>query len=149
MRLRGITMARCGLFAVTIGGCASGSDRIARLESRVAHLEAMLASQQAPSRPDADAGMPLTCTGTKQNVNPLWRLATVGGGRSCVPHTELPGTKRPGDQCEHPVECAPVCCACAAPDRTALASYCVSGRCATADQVCCAVAGTVTNSCNG
>ena len=99
---------------------------------------------------------PVACGGAKENVDPLWRLATAAtrdpagppGSRTCMSGSRLRGIKAPGAPCEHPNECAPVCCACSEPGRSADASYCRGGKCATVDEVCCAVAGSVTQSCS-
>src|SRR5262249_15332042 len=111
--------------------------------------EAAATPPRASSSASAGAGAPRTCAGTKQNVDPLSRLATEAGGSACPPPPRITGTKAAGEACGHPIESAPVCCACATAGRTALASYCRDGRCAPPDDVCCAVEGSVTRSCGG
>jgi hypothetical protein len=52
-----------------------------------------------------------------------------------------------GTPCTSGIDCTPACCACAAPSRQALTSWCLDGRCATPEEACCALAGTPTQSC--
>jgi hypothetical protein len=53
----------------------------------------------------------------------------------------------PGSVCRRARDCAPVCCACPVAGRSALASWCRDGACASPDQACCALLGTKTLSC--
>jgi hypothetical protein len=49
----------------------------------------------------------------------------------------LTGTLLPGAPCSMDAQCAPACCACGSKVTSALVASCVSGRCASTNQVCC------------
>lgn len=124
-------------------------------ESDGAHSKDPLPSTSASSSASMSdsgtaTGVPHVCAGTKHKVDPLWKLAAEGGSwATCPARSRIPGTRAAGEACEHPNDCAPVCCACGVPGNNAFASYCREGRCAPADDVCCGLAGSVTKACGG
>ena len=115
------------------------------------------AAPPSPSAPDqADAAgvpaetQPNACNGALVTVADKSGIASAGSGPVC-PRLEQSTfawkSGAAGEPCAGPLDCAPVCCACASPERSALTSWCFDGVCATTDQVCCALAGTPTLSC--
>jgi hypothetical protein len=76
-------------------------------------------------------------------------IATAGSSPGCA-HAEDAFTWKtgtPGSACTDPLDCAPVCCPCSVPARSAVTSWCRNGTCAAPEDVCCALAGTPTISC--
>jgi len=90
-----------------------------------------------------------SCTSSPVMVTEADSIASVSVNDEC-PGATAAVTWRggaPGSACIDPTQCQPTCCACSTAGRSALTSWCNEGICASPAEVCCALAGTQTNSC--
>jgi len=117
-----VALALVPFTALTFGACGSGKD---------------------PA--DSPQGCP---TGPVQVTAPN-SLASASVTGACEGATTLVNWSNgaAGSACTDARQCAPTCCYCPTEGRSALTSWCDHGRCATANDVCCAVAGTPLKSC--
>jgi hypothetical protein len=102
-------------------------------------------------------GGELECTATPISGLQVYNeMATAGyQGETCSGTLKIVAAKgvtwkssMPGTDCADQLECAPTCCACATTGISVVASWCNSGKCATPEDTCCALAGTYSKSCD-
>ena len=94
-------------------------------------------------------GAASSCGSSPVTVTEAGSIASASVNASCEGATSVVTWSEgaPGSACTDPTQCRPTCCACGAAGRSALTSWCNQGVCATPAEVCCALAGTPTNSC--
>lgn len=95
------------------------------------------------------ANEPQACPGAPIDVPQPTSLASASRAGACEGATALVqwGDRAQGAACTAATQCQPTCCQCGAKDQSALISWCNHGRCATPNEVCCALAGTPLKSC--
>lgn len=113
-------------------------------------------SSTTEARPtELQASAATACTGTPTNITPRGQLATFSReDATCTLDTEYLrsiashyGSAAAGESCSKPTQCAPSCCACSDGTTAVMTSLCRNGRCSSAMDTCCALAGTKTHSC--
>jgi hypothetical protein len=65
---------------------------------------------------------------------------SVNGGCTSMP-AELNGSTPAGGACTANTDCVASCCACSTGSQSALLAWCAFGKCASADEACCAFEG--------
>ncbi len=103
-----------------------------------------------PDATDEDAVMATpSCVDVPIGVTEIASIASASDNYACAgAQAAFPWKDgAAGSPCAGPLDCAPVCCACAFGARHAVTSWCDHGACATAERTCCALLGTATKSC--